>query len=192
MSLGTVIALPFSGILAEKMGWEAVFYVQGGLGSIWCVLWLFFVFDSPKDQPRIHPAERSLFENCMENGGAKRPVCYTPKIDPLDSLILLPFISYIQSLPVPWKAIASSVPFWALLIAHTCNNFGWYMLLVELPTYMKHILRFNIGKNSLLSAVPYLCLWVFSIIWSNLMDYVKNKKWINTTTVRKLSTAVGT
>ena len=81
MSLGTVIALPFSGILAEKMGWEAVFYVQGGLGSIWCVLWLFFVFDSPKDHPRIHPAERSLFENCMENGGAKRPVCYTPKID---------------------------------------------------------------------------------------------------------------
>ncbi|KAI9565371.1 hypothetical protein GHT06_009163 [Daphnia sinensis] len=167
MSLGTVIALPFSGILAEKIGWESVFYVQGGLGSIWCILWILLVFDSPKDHPRIHPAERDLFEKCMENGGAKRP-----------------------NLPVPWKAIATSVPFWALLVAHMCNNFGWYMLLVELPTYMKHILRFNIGKNSLLSAVPYLCLWVFSIIWSNLMDYSKNKRWINTTTVRKLSTGV--
>ena len=51
-----------------------------------------------------------------------------------------------QSMPVPWKSIFSSVPFWALLVAHMCNNFGWYMLLVELPTYMKHILRFNIGK----------------------------------------------
>lgn len=74
MSLGTVIALPFSGILAEKIGWESVFYVQGGLGSIWCILWILLVFDSPKDHPRIHPAERDLFEKCMENGGAKRPV----------------------------------------------------------------------------------------------------------------------
>jgi hypothetical protein len=31
-------------------------------------------------------------------------------------------------------------------VAHTCANFGWYMLLVELPTYMKAILRFNISQ----------------------------------------------
>jgi hypothetical protein len=31
-------------------------------------------------------------------------------------------------------------------VAHTCANFGWYMLLVELPTYMKSILRFNISQ----------------------------------------------
>jgi ACS family sodium-dependent inorganic phosphate cotransporter len=90
MSLGTIIALPFSGILAEKMGWEAVFYVQGGLASIWCVLWLFFVYDSPKDHPRLHPAERSLFEKCMENGGAKRPVCFTPLGFP--RMLLLTFL----------------------------------------------------------------------------------------------------
>lgn len=74
MSLGTVIALPFSGILAEELGWESVFYVQGGLGAIWCVLWIFLVFDSPQEHPRIHPAERQLFDRSMENGGEKRPV----------------------------------------------------------------------------------------------------------------------
>lgn len=77
MSLGTVIALPFSGILAEKLGWESVFYVQGGLGAIWCVLWIFLVFDTPQDHPRIHPAERQLLEKCMENGGQKRQVHYS-------------------------------------------------------------------------------------------------------------------
>ena len=51
-----------------------------------------------------------------------------------------------QNLPVPWKSLLTSGPFWAILVAHTCNNFGWYMLLVELPTYMKHILRFNISE----------------------------------------------
>jgi ACS family sodium-dependent inorganic phosphate cotransporter len=65
------------------------------------------------------------------------------------------------------------------------------MLLVELPTYMKHILRFNIGQNALLSAVPYLSLWIFSIFWSKLMDLSRSKGWITTTTVRKLSTGIG-
>ncbi len=69
MALGTVISLPFSGILADKLGWEAVFYVQGGLAMVWCVLWLVFVYDSPQDHPRIHPAELELFESSMQGGG---------------------------------------------------------------------------------------------------------------------------
>lgn len=69
MALGTVVSLPFSGILADAFGWEAVFYVQGGLAMIWCVLWVFLVYDSPQDHPRIHPKELELFESCMEDGG---------------------------------------------------------------------------------------------------------------------------
>lgn len=69
MALGTVISLPFSGILAASLGWESVFYVQGGLAMIWCLLWLVFVYDSPQDHPRIHPAELALFESSMQGGG---------------------------------------------------------------------------------------------------------------------------
>lgn len=170
MALGTVISLPFSGILAAAFGWEAVFYVQGGLAMIWCLLWLIFVYDSPQDHPRIHPVELELFETSMQGGGGGHGH---------------------SNLPVPWKALLKSGPFWAILVAHTCNNFGWYMLLVELPTYMKHILRFNISENAGLSAVPYLSLWLFSVVWSNRLDWAKSKGWITTTTVRKLSTAVG-
>ena len=61
MALGTVISLPFSGILADVAGWESVFYVQGGLALIWCGLWLVCVYDSPEEHPRIHPTELALF-----------------------------------------------------------------------------------------------------------------------------------
>ncbi|EFX79896.1 hypothetical protein DAPPUDRAFT_52115, partial [Daphnia pulex] len=166
-ALGTVISLPFSGILASVGGWESVFYVEGGLALIWCVLWLLFIYDSPEEHPRINSEELNLFKSyCGDNRERK----------------CLP--------PVPWKALTTSGPFWAILVAHTCANFGWYMLLVELPTYMKAILRFNISQNSALSAIPYLSLWVFSIVWSNRLDWAKGKGWISTTTVRKLSTAV--
>ena len=51
---------------------------------------------------------------------------------------------------VPWSQIATSIPFWALLITHTLNNFGWYMLLVELPMFLSVGLGFAIKDVSLL------------------------------------------
>jgi MFS family permease len=68
MALGTVISLPFSGILASVGGWESVFYVEGGLALIWCVLWLLFIYDSPEEHPRIQSVELNLFKSsCGDN-----------------------------------------------------------------------------------------------------------------------------
>ena len=50
---------------------------------------------------------------------------------------------------MPWKSIGTSVPFWALCISHMLNNFGWYMLLVELPLFMSNGLGFNIKQVQL-------------------------------------------
>lgn len=65
MALGTLIALPLSGFLADNLGWEGVFYVQGGLALVWCVLWSFLVYDSPQNHPRIGAKELELFELTM-------------------------------------------------------------------------------------------------------------------------------
>lgn len=47
---------------------------------------------------------------------------------------------------VPWKAVLSSRAFLAILVAHACSNWGWYMLLIELPFYMKQVLKFNMTE----------------------------------------------
>ena len=49
----------------------------------------------------------------------------------------------------PWKDIFTSVPFWAILVAHTCNNWGFYTLLTTMPMYMKKVLKFNISSVSI-------------------------------------------
>ena len=49
-------------------------------------------------------------------------------------LICFPF--YLQKRQVPWKSIFSSGPVWAIVICHTLNNVGWYMILVELPLFL--------------------------------------------------------
>ncbi|XP_067012656.2 sialin isoform X2 [Anabrus simplex] len=63
--LGTVICMPVSGLLCAMEfadGWPLVFYVFGGLGILWYIPWLFLVYDSPAQHPRISPEERRYIE----------------------------------------------------------------------------------------------------------------------------------
>ena len=52
-SVGTCLIFPIGGIIAgSSLGWRAIFYFTGGSGIIWCILWLFLVYDSPAKHPR--------------------------------------------------------------------------------------------------------------------------------------------
>ncbi|XP_045116089.1 sialin-like isoform X1 [Portunus trituberculatus] len=164
MTLGTLVCMPFSGFLAASLDWSAVFYVQGGLSLLWYVLWLIFVYDSPAQHPRISRAEKKYIEESLGT------VVKTEKP------------------AVPWKSVWTSMPVWAIIVAHTCSNWGWYMLLVKLPTYMRYILKFDIKSNAALSAVPFLCMWIFTMLLANILDALRSRGFITTTFARKLAT----
>ena len=65
MSLGTVISLPLSGVMASDLGWESVFYIQGGLGIIWYILWLLLVTDEPETHRFISEDEKEYINKSM-------------------------------------------------------------------------------------------------------------------------------
>ncbi|KAK3872158.1 hypothetical protein Pcinc_022759 [Petrolisthes cinctipes] len=164
MTLGTLVCMPFSGLLAASLDWTAIFYVQGGLSLLWYILWMIFVFDSPAQHPRISRSERKYIEESLGT------------------------VVKSEKPPVPWKSVFKSMPVWAIIVAHTCNNWGWYMLLVKLPTYMRYILKFDIKANAGLSAVPFLCMWIFTMLLANLLDELRSRDKISTTFARKLAT----
>lgn len=91
---------------------------------------------------------------------------------------------------MPWKSVFTSPAFLAILVAHTCSNWGWYMVLIELPNYMKSVLKFKIAENAVLSAVPFLTMWLFSMILSKTLDTLRAKNIITTTTARKIATLI--
>ena len=55
------------------------------------------------------------------------------------------------------------------------QNWGFYTLLTELPTYMKNILHFNIEDNSAVSALPYFLALIVSILFSPVADFIIGK-----------------
>lgn len=177
-ALGTVISMLMAGQLAGTYGWESVFYVMGTLACIWLLLWAWLIQDNPNKQGLISLEERTMImtalssedPNAASGGGGHGggPSKY----------------------PVPWKKVLTSGPFLAILIAHTCNNWGWYMLLIELPFYMKQVLKFNIKENAVVTAIPFLTMWFFSMILSKTLDALRERGKITTTTARKSATLI--
>ncbi|XP_026495532.2 sialin isoform X1 [Vanessa tameamea] len=167
-SLGTVISMLMAGVLTATLGWESVFYVMGGLSCAWCVLWVWLVQDSPQSQPLISVEEREMIVTSL--GGKANDQ------------------EHKQKLAVPWKAVFTSGPFLAILVAHACSNWGWYMLLIELPFYMKQVLKFNMTENAVTTALPFLSLWFFSIGLSRGLDWLRSREIITTSTARKIGT----
>lgn len=50
----------------------------------------------------------------------------------------------LQEQNIPWKRISKSSAFWAILIAHMAQNYGYETLLTQLPTFMRQVLHFDI------------------------------------------------
>ncbi len=55
---------------------------------------------------------------------------------------------------MPLKAIFSSPPFYAILIAHVSKAYGDYTLLTEMPTYMEEVLHFSLKE---VKKPTYIC-----------------------------------
>ncbi|XP_047522042.1 sialin [Pieris napi] len=166
-SLGTVISMLMAGVLTATLGWESVFYVMGGLSCLWCVLWVFLIKDSPGEQPLISLEERDLIITSL--GGKSNDHSH-------------------KNMTVPWRKVFTSGPFLAIVVAHACSNWGWYMLLIELPFYMKQVLKFNMTENAVTTALPFLSLWFFSMALSKTLDWLRGRNYITTTTARKIGT----
>lgn len=117
------------------------------------------------------------------------------------------FIYIVSLLDYPWKDIFTSMPMWAITCSHFCENWGFYTLLTQLPSYMNgnyknftlkllwmlinndyaiytDVLKFDIGKGSLLSALPYLVMSIILQISGFFVDWLREKEILSTTQVR--------
>lgn len=160
--IGTLVGMSLTGL----MGWKLSFYVFGVLGIVWSIMWFFLVYNGPSVHPRISSAERQFLESTM---GKKKK----------------------STLKVPWLALIKSMPMHAICVAHFTTQWGYYTLLNNLPQYFKHIMRFNLKAIGILSGTAYFAMWVVVVSSGQLADFLRSRKIMTTTNVRKLFFAVG-
>nr|XP_012144752.1 PREDICTED: putative inorganic phosphate cotransporter isoform X2 [Megachile rotundata] len=164
--LGTVFANSLSGIIIHYFNWPAVFYVFGIVGVIWFLIWVVTCYNSPDSHPFISQREIDFLHERMQAHTHKKPP------------------------PVPWRHLLKSVPLWALIAAQVGHDWGFFTLVTDLPKYMSNVLKYPIKNNGLLSALPYLTMWICSIITSYLADWMIRTGVMSRTNVRKLGTTI--
>lgn len=92
---------------------------------------------------------------------------------------------------IPWKAILTSVPVWALVFTQVGHDWGFFTMVTDLPKYMKEVLKFNVKENGLWSALPYVVMWIVSMISGWLCDFVINRGYMGRGVARKFFTTIG-
>ncbi|XP_063696887.1 putative inorganic phosphate cotransporter isoform X2 [Culicoides brevitarsis] len=168
---GTVISMPLSGLLAEygfDGGWPSIFYIFGLIGVIWSLAFVWMIYEDPEADKKMDEKERKYITNALWGAA---PVTQSP--------------------PIPYKSIAFSLPFYAILFAHMGQNYGYETLMTELPSYMNQVLRFSLKANGFLSSLPYLAMWIFSIMISWVADWMISSKRFNHTQTRKIINSIG-
>lgn len=159
---GTLAAMSTSGILATSSGgWESIFYVFGGIGCVWCLLWFIIIRDNPGKDPCCSRVEREYIQHCLGQVEQKHAIRH------------------------PWKEILTSKAVWAICVAFFAENWGFYTMLTQLPTFLRDILKFPIEKSGIVSALPYLTMGVMLFVSGSLADFIQVKGYLTTVQVRK-------
>lgn len=167
LQLGTILGMPLAGVLCASDlwgGWPSVFYIFGAVGVVWFVIWMVFTYDRPANHPRISIKERQYIQSSIGVEQDKRKRAYD----------------------TPWLAIWTSPAVWAIIVAHFCNNWGFYTFLTCLPSYFKEVLNFSISQNGILSAIPFVLMYIIGIGGGQLADWLRENNILTTGEVRKV------
>ncbi|KAL4707028.1 hypothetical protein ACJJTC_000455 [Scirpophaga incertulas] len=160
---GTVVSMPLCSLLAHYTGWPGIFYVFGISGLVWTTIWWLVVKESPEKDPHITPAELKYIQDSRGTQAVEG-----------------------AKIRHPWRAMVTSGPVWAIVMAHFSENWGFYTLLTFLPTFMQDVFHFETSQTGFLSAVPYLAMAIVLQVAGHLADWLLRKGFMSRTSIRKL------
>ncbi|GIY20054.1 probable vesicular glutamate transporter eat-4 [Caerostris darwini] len=163
---GTFVSYITAGALCASDflgGWPSVFYMGALSGFAWCALCYLVVYDTPDKHPSISLKELDFI--------TKNTSQQTKQIK-----------------SIPWRAIATSIPFWALAI----GTFGqcWILsfFVTSIALYMGTILNLTSVQNGLLSCLPNLLRALFACIVGIAIDFARRRRKIPIVYIRKGTT----
>ncbi|KAK7591231.1 hypothetical protein V9T40_002844 [Parthenolecanium corni] len=164
--LGAAISHPISGYVAQHYGWEAVFFVTGGIALTWYLIWVLLVTNEPAEDRFITAAEKAYL---MEN------------VPPVSKVK----ISY------PWKKILTSKPVWALLNEFFTLAWSFSFVAHNLPVYINDVQNRDIESIGLIASLPNLCSLIGSAVAAFINDFLRTRQILRVQTIYKSFVSFG-
>ena len=163
--LGTVFALLATPWIVARFGWEAAFYAFGSIGFVWWIFWQRSAAPTPEEHPRMSPKELAQIRG--------------PEADePSDTQ------------PPSMLVLLRTPAVWAIIVCHFCANWGGYVLLAWLPTYINQGLGVDFASVGIFTMIPF----VFAFLALNAGGWAADRMiraGMNVSRVRKTMQTVG-
>ncbi len=162
--LGTVFALVVTPWIALRLGWPWAFYLFGAAGLGWLAVWQRRAAAAPELDARV-----SALELREIRGGSGAPA----------------------SAPAPpLRLLLRSTAVWAIIVGHFCNNWGGYVLLSWLPTYLTQQLGVPFESVGWFAMAPSVVSFLLLNVAGSLADRLIQGG-MATSRVRKLMQSIG-
>ncbi|EOD18482.1 hypothetical protein EMIHUDRAFT_61619 [Emiliania huxleyi CCMP1516] len=165
LSCGTIAAYVLAPPLIAEQGWPFVFEAFGAAGLSIAVLWAVLGADAPRElDSRIGDAGAGGGDSAGGGDGGMGEV--------------------------PWRALASSRPVWAMTAAHCSSNFFMYFGLSWLPTYFSYQFGLSTADASTAALYPFAAGAVGSLAAGAACDALVSSLHFRRTDARKVMQSV--
>jgi ACS family hexuronate transporter-like MFS transporter len=151
-TVGSIVA-PFlvAWLLAHGFSWRTPFFISGGLGVIWVVVWL-CCFNTPEKHSLVSPGELAWIRS-----------------DPASPEETAPAVS--------WFSLFRYSQTWSFVVAKFLTDPVWYFLLFWLPDFFKKTRHLDIKASYPHLMTIYLIVNVLSIAGGYLPGYLTRHGW---------------
>ncbi|XP_065208380.1 sialin-like [Planococcus citri] len=164
--IGIAVTYPVCGFLADRWGWQMIFYVTGAICFIWSVIWLLLVKNQPSKDKWMSSEERLYIIENTET---------TPR----------------KEVVHPYKAILRSPQVWALCAAKFTYSWGLTLLVTCFPLYVKDITQLSTEEVGFISSIPnFACIFMIPLA-GTIMDCWQNRSNLKPTQIHKIMMSVG-
>lgn len=149
--LGIIFGLLVTPWIVLHFGWHWAFYSFGLAGLLWFAAWQLVASSYPERHPSISEEEKML----ILQDAAPLTATEAP----------------------PWGRLLRSPAVWAIIVAHFCSNWGTYVLLAWMPTYVNKGLNIDFNTVGIYAMVPYIAAFLFFNVAGNLADKLALRGW---------------
>jgi len=165
-AFGAVITPPIVGLLAIHYGWRFAFIAAGLIGLVWVIAWRIFATDYPNQNPRVTQQENEY----IESNRLVAEISGSGDQDSIKRYLIHPCIL-------------------ALTLAMFAINYGQYIFLTWLPSYLVDALHLEIRQMVFVASIPWAGGFIGYFGGGFLSDYIY-KKMSNKLNARKITIIV--
>lgn len=150
----SIVSAPLSGLILTYLDWRWMFILEGLPPLIWATIWWFVIDDSPSKAKWISKEEKEYIEASLASERQE-----------------------IRKTTASFKDAVKNRNVIVLLLVFCFLQIGFYGFGLWLPKLIKSISGGSILTTSLLTAIPWICAMLGSIINSRHSDKTKEYKW---------------